>query len=79
MTKPVKSAIAAAQEKYGLDLEQNLAALAERALDEFDGNRTHAAASLGISVRTMRNWIKRFNLAGKYPVANRGLYRRIKS
>lgn len=66
-------------QKPELDLEQNLALLAERALEEFDGNRTHAAASLGISVRTMRNWIKRFNLGGKYPVTTRGLYRRIKS
>lgn len=58
----------------GHDVESTLAALAEEALKKFDGNRTHSAASLGISVRTMRNWIRRFNLQDKFPPVSRRPY-----
>lgn len=32
------------------------------ALDRTGGNRTHAAEQLGISIRTIRNWIKKYGL-----------------
>lgn len=35
------------------------------------GNRTHAAAKLGVSVRTIRTWIKNYGLNKKFP-ARRG-------
>jgi len=40
---------------------------AERALIETRGNRTRAAEILGVSVRTVRNWIKRFGLNTRFP------------
>ena len=39
----------------------------ERALTETKGNRTKAADILGISVRTVRNWIKKYGLGEKFP------------
>lgn len=39
----------------------------EQALKETEGNRTKTASILGISVRTVRNWIQKFHLAEKYP------------
>ena len=33
---------------------------ARSTLSEFDGNKTHAAYALGISITTMRDWISRF-------------------
>jgi transcriptional regulator with PAS, ATPase and Fis domain len=39
----------------------------ERALVAAHGNRTKAAKLLGVSVRTVRNWIKRYHLEAKYP------------
>lgn len=38
-----------------------------RALKYSRGNRTHAADYLGVSLRTIRNWIKRFDLAREFP------------
>jgi len=43
--------------------------LAEKALTKHHGNRTHAAHDLGISIRTLRNWIAKFHLAKRYPSA----------
>jgi DNA-binding protein Fis len=39
----------------------------EHALAGCDGNRTKAAEVLGVSVRTVRNWIKKYGLSAKYP------------
>lgn len=39
----------------------------ERALVETGGNRTRAADILGVSVRTVRNWIKKYELGEKFP------------
>lgn len=40
---------------------------AEEALKKAGGNRTRAAEMLGVSVRTVRNWIRRYALDSKYP------------
>ena len=37
------------------------------ALKKTDGNRTLAAEKLQVSVRTVRNWIKRFKLCSEFP------------
>lgn len=50
-----------------LKIEQMLKKEAEKALGQAEGNRTKAAEILGVSVRTVRNWIKKFNLSEKYP------------
>jgi transcriptional regulator with PAS, ATPase and Fis domain len=42
-----------------------------RALKKTNGNRTLAADKLGISVRTVRNWINRFDLSKDYPAIRR--------
>lgn len=43
-----------------------------------NGNRTEAAALMGISVRTLRNWINRYRLARDYPPPRRGRVRKNK-
>lgn len=42
-----------------------------KALKESKGNRTHTASKLGVSVRTVRTWIKEYSLSTKFP-ARRG-------
>lgn len=72
MSKAAPNRTLSQTSKYaGFELERGIARMAENALRECDGNRTHAAAFLGISVRTMRNWIKRFNLETKFPAISR--------
>lgn len=34
-----------------------------RTLEKFEGNRTHAARALGLSIQTIRNKIRRFGIA----------------
>jgi transcriptional regulator with PAS, ATPase and Fis domain len=41
------------------------------ALKSSNGNRTKASKSLNISVRTIRNWIKRFALEKRFPSSSR--------
>lgn len=36
-------------------------------LRKVKGNRTFAAEQLGVSVRTVRNWINKFDLLSEYP------------
>lgn len=45
-----------------LDLDKNERALIVKALEECDGNRTHAAEKLGISRRTLHRKLKTYNL-----------------
>lgn len=37
------------------------------ALKKVSGNRTLAAEALGVSVRTIRNWINKFDLSKQFP------------
>lgn len=46
----------------GCDLERNEKLLIERALNECDGNRSHAADKLGISRRTLQRKLKLYNI-----------------
>jgi transposase len=39
----------------------------EHALTTAGGNRTQAAEFLGVSVRTVRNWIKKYDLEARFP------------
>jgi DNA-binding NtrC family response regulator len=49
------------------NVDKQLKKLAEAALTQTKGNRTEAAELLGISVRTLRNWINKYSLARDYP------------
>lgn len=55
---------AAATRSESLDLRALERRAVERSLDLHRGNRTHAARALGISVRTLRNKIREYALAG---------------
>jgi transcriptional regulator with PAS, ATPase and Fis domain len=50
-----------------MKLDQMKLFLIRRALKKFSGNRTLAAAELEISLRTLRNWIRKFNLQLEFP------------
>src|SRR4051812_31247831 len=39
---------------------------AHRALIHFKGNKTHAAKALGIGIRTMRNWVRKYDLLKEF-------------
>jgi transcriptional regulator with PAS, ATPase and Fis domain len=39
----------------------------QHALRKLKGNRTHAARELGVSVRTIRTWIDKFDLKKQFP------------
>jgi len=54
---------------FNVDIQ--LKKLAEAALAHTSGNRTDAADLLGISVRTLRNWINKYQLARAYPPTTR--------
>lgn len=54
--------------RYNVD--ERIKELMVLALRETRGNRTHAAALLGVSLRTIRNWIKKHDLRAKYPPAH---------
>jgi transposase len=54
-------------EKTSLKIVQMQKRATEKALTETGGNRTRAAEILGVSVRTVRNWIRRYELGLKFP------------
>lgn len=54
-------------EKGALKITQIHRRAAEKALTETSGNRTKAAEILGVSVRTVRNWIRRYDLGTRFP------------
>lgn len=47
-------------------------------LDQFDGNRTKASIALGISIRTLRNWITVVQALDNGSLSEDFLYRRDK-
>jgi len=53
------------------NVDKQLKRITEAALSHTGGNRTDAADLMGISVRTLRNWINKFNLAREYPPPRR--------
>jgi DNA-binding protein Fis len=48
-------------------VDATLKQLTIRALTETKGNRVHAAKLMGISLRTVRNWIHKYGLGHKFP------------
>lgn len=60
-----------AKPKHELNVDQRHKELAEEALKRTKGNRTDAADMLGISVRTLRNWINKYNMLSSHPVPKR--------
>jgi DNA-binding NtrC family response regulator len=50
-----------------LNVEHCLESLTRQALIRTDGNRTEAAKLLGVSIRTLRNWINKFKLKDEFP------------
>ena len=53
--------------KANLKIDSIRKKAAEDALLNTNGNRTKAAQILGVSVRTVRNWINRYELGKKFP------------
>ena len=50
------------QLSYRDQLEYAEKIIIQKALEETNGNKTHAAERLGFSIRTMRNKVKKYNL-----------------
>ena len=53
------------------NLEQIHKKALEAALKETGGNRTKASVLLGVSIRTIRNWIRKFDIDIKPTVKTR--------
>ena len=51
--------------ELGASLQEMERQMYLRALEETDGNRTHAAELLGVSVRTVRNKVREFGIAAR--------------
>lgn len=49
-------------------VEENLKKLTRAALTQTCGNRTEASILLGISLRTLRNWMRKWDLAKEFPL-----------
>jgi DNA-binding NtrC family response regulator len=52
-------------------VDYHLKMLTIRALQYTDGNRTEASKLLGVSVRTLRNWINKYSLTRSFPPSPR--------
>lgn len=50
-----------------LNVDHNLRELTKAAVYRTQGSRTEAAKVLGISIRTLRNWIRRYDLGKQIP------------
>jgi DNA-binding NtrC family response regulator len=49
-----------------MSLDETIREAVIEALSEHHGNRTHASRALDISIRTMRNYIQKFDLADRF-------------
>lgn len=63
LLEPGRAAFSPTKPVATLNLKQIEHETVVRALRDFEGNRTHASAALGISVRTLRNKIRLYGLA----------------
>jgi DNA-binding NtrC family response regulator len=66
MNKKPQPFVNLAEVEHQYTWEELQEVLIDHTLRTYKGNRTHAARALGISVRTIRNKIKLFNLEKKH-------------
>ena len=59
------------------NIDEHIKRLTAEALASVNNNRTKAAALLGVSIKTLRNWVNRFGLEKPFPDRNKEKKKRL--